>query len=212
MKDEKFNRLIQGILHSDRVTVSRLCSHFSGYHKAYRENPKNKQKIASSKHNHYLKIRSEDGYNQRRKEYMGWWNKTDASKKMFDEWYNKNRDRQLLLKRRWIRNNPSSIYKSNDPELALAFANVRKRDDNTCQWQGCGLKHRETTIHVHHIFPVSEYPDLELLENYMICYCAEHHAQFHARRGDTYSHIIDSRKRNDDAMLDNFCQEEKNGE
>ena len=68
--------------------------------------------------------------------------------------------------------------------------NIRKRDNNTCQWFGCKLNSNQTTIHVHHIFPKSEYPQFELKENYMICYCVSHHKLFHQFRGDGYSKMI----------------------
>jgi hypothetical protein len=58
---------------------------------------------------------------------------------------------------------------------------IRKRDKNTCKWYGCGKK---TTIQVHHIFPQSEYPELKYVEQYMICYCKEHHKLWHYKRGD----------------------------
>ncbi len=91
--------------------------------------------------------------------------------------------------RRWHKNNPRSSPKYS-LELQDAMNRVRIRDKNTCQWYGCGLKHKATQIHVHHIFPRKEYPELELVEQYMICYCVEHHAQFHAARGDLYSKLI----------------------
>ena len=82
-------------------------------------------------------------------------------------------------------------------DLQIAMNNVRKRDHNTCQWQGCGRTFRETPIHVHHIFPVSEYPDYELIEQYMICYCANHHGLWHRFRGDKYSEMIPARYQED---------------
>lgn len=75
-------------------------------------------------------------------------------------------------------------------ELQSAMSNVRKRDNNTCQWYGCGLTNREAPIHVHHIFPRSEYPELELVEEYMICYCGNHHGLWHRYRGDKCSSLI----------------------
>jgi len=63
--------------------------------------------------------------------------------------------------------------------------NVRKRDNNTCQWQGCGLTHKQAPVEVNHIFPKSEYPELQLVEQYMICYCLNHHVVWHLYRGDT---------------------------
>jgi len=100
-----------------------------------------------------------------------------------------NPDKLREIWRRWKKNNPRSHCRDSF-EVQMAMNRVRLRDNNTCQWYGCGLKHKATQIHVHHIFPRSEYPDLELVEQYMICYCIEHHAQFHAARGDIYSKLI----------------------
>jgi len=104
---------------------------------------------------------------------------------------NKNRDRINEHKREYARNNPRSGT-NYSIELQIAMNNVRKRDNNTCQWQNCGLTHKETTIHVNHSFPRSEYPELELIEKYMICYCRKHHGIWHEYRGDNYSHMINS--------------------
>jgi hypothetical protein len=78
-------------------------------------------------------------------------------------------------------------------DLQLAMNNVRKRDHNTCQWQGCNLTFRQAPIHVHHIFLRSEHPELELIEQYMICYCANHHGLWHRMRGDKFSEMISAR-------------------
>ena len=93
----------------------------------------------------------------------------------------------------WHKNNPRSHSSSYSLELELVMNNVRKRDKNTCKWQNCGLTFREAPIHVHHIFPRSEYPELELIEQYMICYCANHHGLWHRFRGDPYSELISQR-------------------
>ena len=94
--------------------------------------------------------------------------------------------------RKWRKNNPRSSPRY-PLEVQLAMNNVRKRDNNTCQWYGCGLTSRQVPIHVHHIFPRSEYPQLELIEQYMICYCANHHGLWHRYRGDNYSELISPR-------------------
>ena len=86
-------------------------------------------------------------------------------------------------------NNPRSSTRYS-LELQETMNNVRKRDHNTCQWQNCGLTHREAPIHVNHIFPRSEYPELELVEEYMICYCKKHHKMFHEYRGDEFFELI----------------------
>lgn len=100
--------------------------------------------------------------------------------------------KRRIYDRRWRMENPRSA-RYGSYELQDAMNSVRRRDDNTCQWYRCGLKHKATKIHVHHIFPRAEHPELELVEQYMICYCAEHHAQFHAARGDSYSAFISSK-------------------
>lgn len=100
--------------------------------------------------------------------------------------------RRAECARIWRKENPRS-YGIADLELQYAMNRVRLRDNNTCKWYGCGLTFRQAPIHVHHIFPRNEYPDLELIEKYMICYCANHHALFHRFRGDWYSEMINPR-------------------
>ncbi len=90
------------------------------------------------------------------------------------------------------RKNPHS-NRSGTIELQIVMNNVRRRDNNTCQWQGCKLTHKQVSIHVHHIFPRSEYPDWEEIEQFMICYCAGHHGYWHRMRGDKYSEMIPAR-------------------
>ena len=102
----------------------------------------------------------------------------------------KNKEKINAYARKWDKENPRSRGSNYSIELRLAMNNVRKRDHNTCQWANCGLTHREAPIHVHHIFPRSEYPDLELIEQYMICYCANHHGVWHRYRGDNYANFI----------------------
>ena len=102
------------------------------------------------------------------------------------KYYKENKAKIRLYQNRWRRENPSS--NSHYPmELQIAMNNVRKRDNNTCKWYNCGLTYKETQIHVHHIFPRSEYPELELIEQYMICYCVKHHILWHQYRGDQYA-------------------------
>jgi len=93
------------------------------------------------------------------------------------------------------RNNHYRKHPRYSLELQDAMVNVRIRDKNTCQWYDCGLIHRDVPIHVHHIFPRSEYPELELIEKYMICYCANHHELFHRYRGDSYSWLVAKKRR-----------------
>lgn len=99
----------------------------------------------------------------------------------------KTRRNELARIRR--RNNPTS-NRSGSIELQITMNNVRRRDNNTCMWQGCGLSFKQAPIHVHHIFPRSKYPELELVERFMICYCANHHGLWHMYKGDNYHHFI----------------------
>jgi len=109
----------------------------------------------------------------------------------------KNYQRQKLLNpekkrerdRKWKKENPRSGNHVSY-ELQEAMLNVRIRDKNTCQWAKCGLTNKEARIDVHHIFPKNEYPDLELVEQYMICYCSFHHRSWHKSRGDSYAEMI----------------------
>lgn len=115
------------------------------------------------------------------------------------EWYYQHREahsqipevkaRRTFMARINRRNNPQS-NRSDSLEVQFAKNHVRKIQNNTCQWQGCGLTFKQAPIHVHHIFPVNEYPELEEEEKYMICYCANHHCLFHRYRGDWYSEMI----------------------
>lgn len=100
-------------------------------------------------------------------------------------WYKRPEIREKERKRlkEWKKNNPTSTYKFG-LEQQIAMDLVRIRDKNTCKWYNCGKTHKETQIDVHHIFPRSEYPELELIEQYMLCYCVEHHTKWHEMRGD----------------------------
>lgn len=101
----------------------------------------------------------------------------------------RNKERINENRRIWLMNNPRSA--THRPlEVRWAMNRVRKRDNNTCQWYGCGLTNKQTVIQVHHIFPISEYPQFEDVEKYMICYCKEHHAKWHEMRGDSSHHLI----------------------
>ncbi len=107
----------------------------------------------------------------------------ETSKKCARRWQLNNPEKVRLNKRIWNKNNPHSSRRYS-LELQLAMNNVRIRDNNTCKWHHCGLTKKETEIHVHHIFPRKDYPRLELVEKYMICYCKKHHRLFHSYRGD----------------------------
>ena len=101
--------------------------------------------------------------------------------KEYHKWFESTPERKAYRKK-WNKENPRSH--GYDIELEFAMNTVRIRDKNTCQWQGCGLTYKQVPIDVHHIFPRKEYPELELIEQYMICYCLNHHALFHQYRGD----------------------------
>lgn len=109
------------------------------------------------------------------------------------EWKTKNKDHIEEYNRKYRLENPKSRHYQDDIELQLAINNVRIRDKNTCQWYKCRLTHKEITIDVNHIFPISEYPDLRYIEQYMICYCKKHHSLWHEFRGDPYYKMIKSK-------------------
>lgn len=117
-----------------------------------------------------------------------WSNPEVARLKRIKKYWN-NVEHYRKKNREYRRNNPGSC-RSYSLELQLAMNKVRKRDNNTCQWFECGLTHREAPIHIHHIFPRSQYPELELIEQYMICYCANHHGLWHRYRGDGLANFL----------------------
>jgi len=136
--------------------------------------------------------------------------KRDITNHAYDrQHYQKNRIRILAYGKKHAqipeikarRNETARIRRKDNPQsnrrgsidLQLAMNNVRRRDKNTCQWQGCNLTHRQVSIHVHHIFPRNEHPEFELIEQYMICYCANHHGLWHRYNGDSYSEMIPAR-------------------
>ena len=96
-------------------------------------------------------------------------------------YYHKNKERLLQYNKEYLRK-----YARSSPEFPYdirdSMFNVRIRDKNTCQWYGCGLTNKEAIIHVHHIFPRKEYPNLASVEQYMICYCWKHHNFWHKKR------------------------------
>jgi len=54
---------------------------------------------------------------------------------------------------------------------------VCERYDYTCQFPGCGLRHK--SIHAHHIAPRSRRVDLKYVIENGICLCSEHHDWVH---------------------------------
>jgi len=143
---------------------------------------------------HYMEI-----YNPKYREL----NKIDLNKRgkeyrlnhpeIIQNWRKNNKEHIKKYNEVYRQTNPRTRHYQDNIELQIAINNVKKRDHNTCKWYKCGLTHREAPIHVHHIFPRSEYPELELIEQYMICYCANHHGLFHRYRGDVYYRMIKSK-------------------
>lgn len=122
------------------------------------------------------------------------------------DYYYKNKDHLLLYRKVYAIKNKEKLlaYRKANPhsskrysfDLQISMNNVRKRDNNICQWYGCGLTNYDTEIHVNHIFPRKEYPELELIEQYMICYCVDHHIAFHRARKDGYDKFLHSHIKN----------------
>lgn len=63
--------------------------------------------------------------------------------------------------------------KRESPRLVRFRREVRQRDNNTCQFPGCG--HVSRQIDVHHIAKRSQRPDLKFEVSNGICLCREHH-------------------------------------
>ena len=127
---------------------------------------------------------------QMRENHRKWIRKNrDIINKRRRLYYQQNKEKMRFIINLWHKNNPRS-NRSESIELQSIMNNIRKRDNNTCQWFGCRLTHKDSPIHVHHIFPRSEYPELELIEQYMICYCANHHGLFHRYRGDSAGNLL----------------------
>ncbi len=126
-------------------------------------------------------LKNRDKYLQWKRDYN--YRHKDQCRQWTHNNYLANKGRYKQRARKWQKQHPRS-NSHYSIELQTAMNNIRKRDHNTCQWQNCGLTHHEAPIHIHHIFPKKEYPDLLLVEQYMICYCANHHGMWHRYRGD----------------------------
>jgi len=126
------------------------------------------------------------------KEYTKKYRMSSKGIKYKKEWELKNPE----YKKEWSKNNPRSSH-TYSYDLQDAMNNVRVRDKNTCKWYNCGLTNRQAPIQVNHIFPRNEYPELELVEKYMICYCLNHHVMFHFYRGDKYYKLLASQNQTD---------------
>jgi hypothetical protein len=85
--------------------------------------------------------------------------------------------------------NPRNL-EHDDLFMFIAKYNVRIKYNHKCQWYNCNRTPLDMEIHVHHIFPKNEYPELKYIEEYMITYCKEHHSYWHKMRGDYYYKLI----------------------
>jgi len=160
----------------------------------YNKQSRLKRKDKIQGHNKNWKIlhpKYHDDWQKNNREKMrGYSKKYESNNKEERNQKNKNwRKNNPTYQNQWRKNNPRSSP-SYSLELQDAMNNVRLRDKNTCQWQGCGLTFRQAPIQVHHIFPRKEYPELELVEQYLICYCMNHHWLWHKYRGDPCARLI----------------------
>lgn len=64
----------------------------------------------------------------------------------------------------------------NNPKLTAAKKKVKSRD-KVCQV--CGNIGTNGHLEVHHIMPLSKYPELACDENNMITMCQQHHRKYH---------------------------------
>ena len=165
---------------------------------------KYKKQKKKDDHNYWLKNKTNQTFIEKEKQRHSLYHQQNKEKRLlYGKIYRQKpevKERRRLLERIRNKNNPRS-NRGGTIELQLAMNNVRKRDHNTCKWYGCGLTFRQAPIHVHHIFPRAEYPELELIESYMICYCANHHGLWHRMRGDKYSEWIGSKREIDNLTL-----------
>lgn len=124
-------------------------------------------------------------HREERRAYQRVRSKTQSEKDRKHKHYLDHKEEYIKRAKVWKKNNPVSTHRYG-LELYLAMNLVRKRDNNTCKWGGCGKSYKQTKIHVHHIFPKNEYTELVYETRYMICYCTKHHRMFHKSRGDKY--------------------------
>ena len=113
------------------------------------------------------------------------------------------RTKKLVQNAEWRAENPRSGA-GYTIEEQIAMNQRRKIDNNQCQWQIknpetgkskiCGIKHsKKNSIHVNHIFARSKYPKLRADPRYMICFCVEHHYQWHHAKKDPFALMIKSK-------------------
>lgn len=165
----------------------------SQYHKEYHE--RNREILIKKMKENYDPVKRKVDYLKNREENLlrvkEWRLKNADHLKQYQKEFEQRPERKAYHKK-WNDANPRKSHGgSYSLDLEIAMNNVRIRDNNTCQWQGCGLTHKKGfPIHVHHIFPRSEYPGLQLEEKYLICYCANHHYIWHRFRGDQAAHFL----------------------
>ena len=156
--------------------------------KAYRKKPE----VAKRER---LRMRLRRAWNNHAEDRASY-QRNKEKKLAYSKWYREtHKEYEKKRHAKYQKENPRS-NRSLPLDLQFAMNQVRKRDGNKCKWLGCNLTFKEAPIHVHHIFPISEYPELQYEQRYMICYCANHHGLFHRYRGDPYSEWI-TRKEND---------------
>lgn len=132
---------------------------------------------------------AEQNWRENNPDYSSNWDKKNPEKrKAINKRHNAKPERKAYQKQ-WNRLNPRS---GTDRPLDVkeSMMNTRIRLKNTCQWYGCSRTPKQMSIAVHHIFPIEEYPDLASVEQYQICYCAEHHYLWHKARGDDCQHVL----------------------
>lgn len=151
-------------------------------------------KVKNALHKWYLKNKKRCLEYQQKYHKINSNYRRDSSKKRRQRWKNDPRKYTKQIKQeketriKWNKENPRS-NRGGTIELQLAMNNVRIRDDSSCQWYGCSHNFKNLTIDVHHIFPRKEYSELELIEQYMICYCREHHNEFHIAKGEVFGFL-----------------------
>ena len=168
--------------------ISRYSDRFKEYDRVHRGERTILHRQYLQNHPNYI-VNWNNNNNDKLKKYQQKYDRTHKEERREKD--KRFRQKHPDYQKEWRKNNPRSSP-NYSIDLQDAMNNVRLRDKNLCQWQNCGVTFRNAPIHVHHIFPRNEYPELELVEQYMICYCANHHWLWHQYRGDPCARLLKS--------------------
>ena len=92
-------------------------------------------------------------------------------------WYYINGGKEKVAEYNRTHYQPGTVY---DSPVERAKKQARVRDNSMCQWYGCSYKSEA----VHHIYSETAYPQWKSKLWNLICYCRDHHAEFHRAKGE----------------------------